>query len=651
MPQSRNRIVLIGSILLGILPSVHAGIFWAREDGASDPASPIPPKDDDVHKSLEEICRESVVSILVNATDANDECDGLLRAYTDICLEDDLAEAERPQERQAPQEGLRLLKHDADEKESLICCHIIEDVYRDHCDDRSSHELTDQNLLLAIFVLLICGSVRSAIRRFEIHFLPEVAGCILVGVLVGMAAEGMLGWNIFFDERLFLRVLLPPIVFHAALSIDKRAFRKHLAPILWYAAVGTVLSSALVACVVHLEGTLPWPESLAFGALISSVDPVATLAVLQAVGVDETDTLYVLIFGEALLNDAVTIVLFQNIVTFMDDAVAADSHVVGRAVWEFFKIVSGSCLVGVLVGGASTLYFRVLYGWQAPMIEVLLFFIWSLIPYYICDCIGWSGIVAIVVMGFFMDMCVIGSESTDYSLIKLFKRTFSMKSNERLLSEIGTRHVRFVVEVVSTLMETIVFAYLGLFIFSPRFHWNKYLITLACVGSVLSRGIMVALLSMFYNVIDKCHDVCRGSSTETGVLQDEPGQRCKEPIVINRKVQLVLFFSGLRGAMSFALVENIPLYDVLTGIGSRYKAELKAMTSSTIFVTIFLFGGSTLYLLDALGFAGQPRSGRHGANTNGTDTNSADGDGGSCLMDPLLENTESLVGLNNTELL
>ena len=48
-------------------------------------------------------------------------------------------------------------------------------------------------------------------------------------------------------------------------------------------------------------------ESFAFGSLISAVDPVATLAIFAALDVEPT--LYMLVFGESVLNDAVAIVL------------------------------------------------------------------------------------------------------------------------------------------------------------------------------------------------------------------------------------------------------------------------------------------------------------------------------------------------------
>ena len=112
--------------------------------------------------------------------------------------------------------------------------------------------------------------------------------------------------DISFDGKWFLRVMVPPIVFEAALSIDKRSFNRHAVPILIYSILGTLCATALTAVVVH-EGsryfrglceTIPYIEALTFGALISSIDPIAVLSVLSNMGMTDTDTIYCLIFGE-----------------------------------------------------------------------------------------------------------------------------------------------------------------------------------------------------------------------------------------------------------------------------------------------------------------------------------------------------------------
>ena len=205
--------------------------------------------------------------------------------------------------------------------------------------------------------------------------------------------------DISFDGNWFLRIMVPPIVFEAAISIDKRSFHRHVVPILFYAIVGTLFATVLTAAVVHrgsmmLKGLctpIPYVEALTFGALISSIDPIAVLSVLNNMGMTDTDTIYVVIFGESLLNDGVAIVLFQTLVHFLDENLVIDSEAITAASVHFLVVAIGSFLVGVASGMLSTVYYYLFQGCQTPLVEVLMFSCWALLPYYICDGIGWSG--------------------------------------------------------------------------------------------------------------------------------------------------------------------------------------------------------------------------------------------------------------------
>lgn len=79
-----------------------------------------------------------------------------------------------------------------------------------------------------------------------------------------------------------------------------------------FAVFGTIISTFVIAIGLGILGLLPWTDALVFGSLISSVDPVATLAIFNALDVDPT--LYTLVFGESVLNDAIAIVLYKYVV-------------------------------------------------------------------------------------------------------------------------------------------------------------------------------------------------------------------------------------------------------------------------------------------------------------------------------------------------
>merc|ERR1719460_514986 len=100
---------------------------------------------------------------------------------------------------------------------------------------------------------------------------------------------------------------------------------------------------------------------------------------------------------------------------------------------------------------------------MADLVATLTFFLWALLSYYICDSWHGSGIVGIVITGVMLDL---------YTM--------------RHLSESSRKHVHFVVETISTLMETVIFAYLGVFMFTSTYRYDWSLIVFALFGMLAS---------------------------------------------------------------------------------------------------------------------------------------------------------------------
>lgn len=103
--------------------------------------------------------------------------------------------------------------------------------------------------------------------------------------------------------------LLPPIILEAGFSMKKRGFFANFSTILLLAVVGTLIATFVTGGVLlwcgkmGLVTELTAAEAYLYGALISAVDPVATLSVFKKNGAPSI--LFNLVFGESVLNDGV----------------------------------------------------------------------------------------------------------------------------------------------------------------------------------------------------------------------------------------------------------------------------------------------------------------------------------------------------------
>lgn len=149
--------------------------------------------------------------------------------------------------------------------------------------------------------------------------MPESCLLILVGALVGGIIFGTDHKSPpVMDSSIYFLYLLPPMVLESGYFMPTRPFFENIGSILWWAgpgalvnAFGTGLSLYLI-CQIKAFGLsdVNLLHNLLFGSLISSVDPVAVLAVFEEAHVNEQ--LYMMIFGEALLNDGISVVRWRG---------------------------------------------------------------------------------------------------------------------------------------------------------------------------------------------------------------------------------------------------------------------------------------------------------------------------------------------------
>ncbi len=213
------------------------------------------------------------------------------------------------------------------------------------------------------------------VPRLAEHF-PESCLLIIVGLVTGVIIR--FAYRVdddyfpSFTSDLFFDVLLPPIILDAAYSIYDEDFFLNLNAILVFAVVGTLFNIFAVGgllYVVHMATIqVTFVQLLVFSSVISAVDPVAVLAIFEEIGVNMV--LYFLVFGESLLNDGVSVVVYNTMITLSgQDSISWDQVRVQDemrcysvqlldkwfslqyllAVVSFFFVALGGILIGTLV--------------------------------------------------------------------------------------------------------------------------------------------------------------------------------------------------------------------------------------------------------------------------------------------------------------
>ncbi|XP_010295736.1 PREDICTED: sodium/hydrogen exchanger 7, partial [Phaethon lepturus] len=359
-----------------------------------------------------------------------------------------------------------------------------------------------------------------------------------------------------FDPEVFFNILLPPIIFHAGYSLKKRHFFRNLGSILAYAFLGTAVSCFIIGNLMYgvvklmkLVGQLSdkfyYTDCLLFGAIISATDPVTVLAIFNELHADVD--LYALLFGESVLNDAVAIVLSSSIVAYQptgENTHAFDAAAFFKSVGVFLGIFSGSFMMGAVTGVVTALVTKFTKLHYFPLLETALFFLMSWSTFLLAEACGFTGVVAVL-------FCGITQAHYTYN-------NLSVESRSR---------TKQLFEVLHFLAENFIFSYMGLALFTFQKHiFSPVFIIGAFIAIFLGRAAHVYPLSFLLNL----------------------GRRHK----ISWNFQHMMMFSGLRGAMAFALA----IRDTAT-----YSHQMMFSTTLLIvFFTVWIVGGGTTPMLSWL---------------------------------------------------
>lgn len=445
----------------------------------------------------------------------------------------------------------------------------------------AAHEFGALNTLLIVVVLSICILSAYVIKQNSFFYMPESAAALVVGLFVGMIARAVFPSAeemafLTFEPELFFFVLLPPIIFEAGYTLKKRDFFTNFWTISLFAVFGTIVSTFVIGFCVYVTGltgiitidTSSPMEALLFGALISAVDPVATLSILGNPELNCDPLLYALVFGESVLNDAVAIVLFKTFNAFYQSGQEFTGKTLPVILMNFTTVSLGSVMVGVIIALTCSYLCKHTNMKRYPEYEIGLLFLFAYGSYSFSEALHLSGIMSLFFCG------VVLSHYNSYNLSPTSQVT-----------------AHYVFKSMATLSEFFVFLFIGMGLFTGRFRaWNVTFFLLCTIFCLIARVFNVFPLSWIANL---------------------GRQR-----IISHKMQWVIWFAGLRGAISFALSLNMP--------GEHRDTYISTTLCIVIFTTI-VCGGLTEPMLDKMGM----KLGPGGATTSASLTaGSSAGDGG-----------------------
>ncbi|MGD8820669.1 MAG: Na+/H+ antiporter [Anaerolineae bacterium] len=383
---------------------------------------------------------------------------------------------------------------------------------------------------IVVALVLVTTLVAIGARRLR---LPYTVSLVVMGLLIAIPTS----LEIEATPDLILAIFVPPLVFEAAFHLDLKQLRENLVPILFLAVPGVLLTTTLVGGLTALGAGVAIGTAAVFGALIAATDPVAVVSLFRALGVPRK--LALTVEGESLFNDGTAIVIFRIALA----AVLTGTFDPLTGLYDFFRVSLGGIGVGLVLGWITAQLVARLHD---RLIVTSLTTILAFGSYLAAEQLHVSGVLSVVVAGLLVgNVGMAGAApSTKLMILNLW-------------------------EYLAFLANSMVFLLIGLSIDLTLLWENLDALAVALVAVVGSRAIIVYGFSWLARLWRK-----QGYFPSSW--------------------RHVLFWGGLRGAISLALALSLP-------VAMPGRSELQAMAFGVVLFTLLAQGTTIRFLLERLG--------------------------------------------------
>ena len=377
--------------------------------------------------------------------------------------------------------------------------------------------------------------------------IPASVGLVLVGLAVAIVGPDV---GLPIAPSLLLAIVLPGLVFEAAFRTDFAVLRPSAAAVLALAVPGVVVVAAIVALVLDVTTDLSLTEGFLVGAMVAATDPAAVLSTFRRMPVEPR--LATTVEMESLVNDGTGIVLFALALEILDGHAS-----LGGSVVAFVVEVAGAALIGVIAGWLTA---RLIRRVDDHLAELTITALLAYGTYLVADALGLSGVIATLV-----------AAGTFGAVARPF------------LSARAVEAIDVVGELVAFLLTAGVFLLVGLSI-AP----DALVVAAGAIGWGIA-AVLVARAVVVYGLIG-------GGTTVVRRIARSRGRALVWAGAIPPAWLHVLFWAGLRGAVSVALAlslpSNLPNRDLISGI-----------TFGIVLFTLVVQGSTAAWLVRRTGAA------------------------------------------------
>lgn len=276
-----------------------------------------------------------------------------------------------------------------------------------------------------IFYVLVGAVAVAAVARWRGWPAP------LLVTVVALAVSYVPGVpELEIDGELLLNLVLPPLLYSAALDVSFLNFRQSLPQIRRLGIWLVLITAGAVGMVAWLlMPSLTLPGALLLGAIVAPPDAVSAASIGRRLGLPRR--IMTVLSGESLINDATSLTLFRVMVAILAGATVTVLGGIG----QFFLAVAVGVAVGLLFGAVIN---QLRLRFADPVVVGTFGLLVPFGAYAIAEHLRGSGVLAVVAMGLY-----VGYQAP--------RTTYVMRQQEKpvWLS-------------VDLLLESFVFAYIGL---------------------------------------------------------------------------------------------------------------------------------------------------------------------------------------------